>query len=62
MHNFRPNIQEEEAGRCLKLKPTWSIEQVPEEPGLHTHQKKNIKQKTKTKKDPGDGSLIKSTR
>ena len=34
-HAFNPSTWEAEAGRSLSLKPTWSIEQVPGQPGLH---------------------------
>lgn len=52
-HTFNPNSWEveSEAGRFLSLMLTWSMKQVPEQPGLHTH--RNVKQtkKYKTNKD-----------
>ena len=51
-HTFKPSTQEAEAGRSLCLRPAWSTEWVPGQPGLHREtlsQKQTNKQK-KTKK------------
>ena len=34
-HTFNPSTWEAEAGGALSLRPPWSTEQVPEQPGLH---------------------------
>jgi hypothetical protein len=35
VHDFNPSTGEAEAGRSLSSKPSWSIERVPGQPGLH---------------------------
>jgi hypothetical protein len=59
-HTFNPNTLEAEAGGFLSLRPAWSTECVPEQPGgLHG---KNLSQKTKKKKKKKEcgitGSLL----
>jgi hypothetical protein len=50
-HAFNPSTQKAEAGRFLSLRPAWSTEWVPGQPGLH---KETLSQKNKTKqKDKG---------
>jgi hypothetical protein len=57
-HNFNLNTWEAEAGRFLSLRPAWSTEWVPEQPGLHretlsenkTKQNKTKQNKTKQNK------------
>jgi hypothetical protein len=46
-HAFNPSTWEAEASRFLSLRPVWSIEFVPAQPGLHreTPSQKNKKQK-----------------
>jgi hypothetical protein len=34
-HAFNPSTQEAEAGRSMSLRPAWSTELVPGQPGLH---------------------------
>jgi hypothetical protein len=35
VHVFNPSTWEAEADTSLSLRPAWSTEQVPEQPGLH---------------------------
>jgi hypothetical protein len=56
-HAFNPSTWEAEAGRFLSLRPAWSTEWVPGQPGLHretlsqkTNKQTNKKQKTNKKK------------
>jgi hypothetical protein len=35
VHAFNPSTWEAEAGGFLSLRPAWSSEQVPGQPGLH---------------------------
>jgi hypothetical protein len=52
-HAFNPSTREAEAGGFLSSRPAWSTEWVPGQPELHREtlsQKKNKKQKNKTKK------------
>jgi hypothetical protein len=51
-HAFNPSTWEAEAGGFLSLRPAWSTEQVPGQPGLHreTLSGKNKKQ-NETKKE-----------
>jgi hypothetical protein len=35
VHAFNPSTWEAEAGRSLGLRPAWTTEWVPEQPGLH---------------------------
>jgi hypothetical protein len=46
-HAFNPNTWEAEAGRFLSLRPAWSTEWVPRQPGLY---RKTLSQKTKQNK------------
>ena len=34
-HTFNPSTQEAQAGGSLNLRPVWSTQQVPGQPGLH---------------------------
>lgn len=36
VYNFNPVIREAEVGRFLNSRPIWSLEGVPEQPGLKT--------------------------
>ena len=50
VHSFNPSTWEAEAGRFLSLRPAWSTEWVPRQPGLYREtpfQKKNQKKKRK---------------
>ena len=57
-HTFNPSTRETEAGESLSLRPAWSTEGVPGQPGLHreilsrkqTNKKTQNKQKNKTNK------------
>lgn len=51
MHDFNPSTWEAEAGRFLSLMPTWSIEQVPGQPG---RLKETLSQETET----GAGEMV----
>jgi hypothetical protein len=42
---FNPSTWEAEAGGFLSLRPAWSKEQVPGQPGLH---RETLSRKTKT--------------
>jgi hypothetical protein len=55
VHAFNPSTWEAEAGRFLSLRPAWSTEGVPGQPGLHreTLSRKNKTNKQKQKKDFG---------
>jgi ABC-type phosphate/phosphonate transport system substrate-binding protein len=46
VHAFNPSTWEAEAGRALSLRPVWTTELVPGQPGLH---RKTLPQKTKMK-------------
>ena len=37
VHPFNPSTQEAEAGRSLSLRPAWSTEGLPVQPGLHRY-------------------------
>jgi hypothetical protein len=55
VHPFDPSTWEAEAGRFLSLRPAWSTEWVPGQPGLHREtlfwkNKQTNKQKTKQNK------------
>jgi hypothetical protein len=43
-HAFNPSTWEADAGRFLSLRPAWSTERVPGQPGLH---RENLSRKTK---------------
>jgi hypothetical protein len=45
-HAFNPSTWEAEAGGFMSLKPAWSTEWVPGQPGLH---RETLSRKTKTK-------------
>jgi hypothetical protein len=55
-HAFNPSTGEAEAGRFLSLRPAWSTEWVPGQPGLHRetlsrkNKNKNKKPNKQTKK------------
>jgi hypothetical protein len=53
-HTFSPCALEAEAGGFLSLRPAWSTEWVPGQPGLHretlSRKNKNNNKKKKTKK------------
>jgi hypothetical protein len=55
-HVFNPSTQETEAGRFLSLRPAWSTEWVPGQPGLY---RKTLSWKTnkQTKKSLTDFML-----
>ena len=46
VHAFNPSTWEAEAGEFLSLRPAWSIEWVPGQPGLY---RETLSRKTKTK-------------
>jgi hypothetical protein len=46
-HIFNPSTWEAEAGRFLSLRPAWSTEHVPSQPGLHRETLSQKKKKTK---------------
>jgi hypothetical protein len=46
-HAFDPSTWEAEVGGFLSLRPAWSIESIPGQPGLH---KETLSQKAKKKK------------
>ena len=48
---FESSTWEVEAGRFLSLRPAWSTERVPGQPGLH---RETLSQKTKKKKGGGE--------
>ena len=45
-HAFNPSTQEAEIGRSLSLRPAWSTQGVPGQPGLH---KESLFQQTSQK-------------
>jgi hypothetical protein len=45
-HSFNPSTQEAEAGEFLSLRPVWSTEWVPGQPGL---QRETLSRKKKKK-------------
>jgi hypothetical protein len=47
VHAFNPSTWEAEAGGFLSLRPAWSTEWVPGQPGLH---RETLSRKTKTNK------------
>ena len=47
-HAFNPSSWEAEAGRSLSVRPAWSTEKVPGQPGPH---RETLYQKTTTKKE-----------
>jgi hypothetical protein len=53
VHAFNPSTQKAERGGFLSLRPAWSTERVPGQPGLHREtlsQKKKKRKKRKEKK------------
>jgi hypothetical protein len=51
-HAFNPSTWEAEAGEFLNLRPAWSTERVPGQPGLHRETlSRKSKNKTKTKQN-----------
>jgi hypothetical protein len=66
-HAFNPSTREAEAGGFLSLRPAWSTEWVPGQPGLHRetlsrkNKQNNKKQKTEKRKrkemDEGEPSI-----
>jgi hypothetical protein len=54
-HAFNPSTQETEAGGLLSLRPAWSTEKAPGQPGLH---RETLCQKT-TKQNKTDTRLRK---
>ena len=52
-HTFNPRTWKAEAGRFLSLRPAWSIEWAPGQPGLHreTPSQKNKKKKKKKEEE-----------
>jgi hypothetical protein len=50
-HAFNPSTWEAETGEFLSLKPAWSTEWVPGQPGLHRETLSKKKKKKKKKKN-----------
>jgi hypothetical protein len=54
-HAFNPRTQEAEAGGSLSLRPAWSTQRVPGQPGLHKEtlprKKKKLKKKILKERD-----------
>jgi hypothetical protein len=71
-HAFNPSSWEAEAGGFLNLRPAWSTERVPGQPGLHRETlswktkpkpkpKQKTKNQTKTKNKPKQSKTNKQT-
>jgi hypothetical protein len=51
VHAFNPSTREAEAGGFLSLRPAWSTEWVPVQPGLHIETLSRKDKKKKKKKE-----------
>ena len=53
MHTFNPSTSEAEAGGSVSLRPVWSIERVPGQPGLHRAWRNLVSKEKKRKEKRG---------
>ena len=62
MHTFSPSTWETETGESLSLRPAWSAERVPGQPGLHRETLSTWEEEGREREKVGAGSGMRGDR